>query len=78
MFVSARKISIIATRPGHISRASIVLRWKIDAVNGTEIDGREAYWKRLTSLLCVQYIANGDSGEFFTMHVKLMVEPVLM
>jgi hypothetical protein len=33
---------------------------------------------RLTSLLCVQYMANGDSGEFLTMHVRLMVEPVFM
>lgn len=23
-------------------------------------------------------MANGDSGEFFTMHVKLMVEPVFI
>lgn len=23
-------------------------------------------------------MANGDSGEFFTMHVRLMVEPVFM
>lgn len=52
-------------------------RWKIDSASGTEIDER-AYLIRLTSLLCVQYIANGDSGEFFTMHVKLIVEPVLM
>ena len=29
-------------------------------------------------LLCVQNIANGDSGEFLTMHVKLIVDPELM
>lgn len=34
--------------------------------------------KRLTSLLCCQYMAKGDSGEFRTMHVRLMVDPVLM
>lgn len=33
---------------------------------------------RLTSLLCVQYMANGDSGEFLTMQVRLIVDPVLM
>jgi hypothetical protein len=45
---------------------------------GTEIDKRALERKRLTSLLCVQYIAKGDSGEFFTIHVKLMVDPVFM
>lgn len=56
---------------------SKAFRWKIDSASGTEIDGR-ARLNRLTSLLCVQYIANGLSGEFFTMHVRLMVEPVFM
>jgi hypothetical protein len=33
---------------------------------------------RLTSLLCVQYMAKGDSGEFFTMQVRLMVDSAFM
>lgn len=30
----------------------------------------------ITSLLCVQNIWNGLSGEFLTIQVKLMVEPI--
>jgi hypothetical protein len=32
----------------------------------------------ITSLLWVQYIAAGGSGLFLMMHVRLMVDPLLM
>lgn len=54
------------------------LTWTYELIRGNEDKGNRIYKSTpvITSLLCVQNIWNGLSGEFLTIQVKLMVEPI--